>query len=203
VASQAGPAEAPDAADPPAKGPGAPAFDFSSTEQVKTYPVRAARVQELVDAASGSDLKDVLDGPGGAQTASTLSFDYKSAPRGRGCAISSARVRVAVTQTSPKRADAAGSAPDLDARWRELERVMRVHEDGHKKISIQIGREFLRRLQALGAFPSCADVDAAVQTLYKRQESDSRQQNVDYDVETGRGRKQWDAAYASSGRDKP
>ena len=187
----------------PAPGAGAsgPGFDFAMTEQTKSYAVGPGRIKELVDQLGGSGLKDEDGATGAAQTASAVTYAYASGPRDGGCTVASAHVRLALTQTLPKRADDAAS---VDPGWRRAEAVLRVHADGHKKAAMRAAQEFLHRLQRLHTLPTCADVDGAVQTLYRRERLDTRQHDAEYDAETAHGRAQWDQqAVAAGGRAKP
>jgi predicted secreted Zn-dependent protease len=185
----------------PGPGPGGPGFDFAVVEQTNSYPSADARLKELIAQLGTTGLKDDGDGAAAdARTSASLGFSYSSAFRGGACALASAHVRLTVAQSLPKRVD---PAPGLDAAWRKAESVLRAHEEGHKQAAARVGKEFLRRLQALGSRTSCSDLDADVLSLYRREESDVRDRSAAYDAQTGHGRKQWEQIAKSGGRDKP
>jgi predicted secreted Zn-dependent protease len=185
-----------------AKDADAPAFEFSIDESRKSYPIKGERTKELLDQLSASGLKDGADGAGAAQTAAALTFTYSTAPRDKSCAVSSAHVRLKATQTFPEWDEASAGDGELADNWRKVLAVMKIHEDGHKEISIKSGQDFLRRLETLRPLPTCADVDDAVRELYRRHQLDARAQNAAYDAETNHGQKQWEQMYGTPGRGK-
>jgi predicted secreted Zn-dependent protease len=201
IAVQTGASSAPKSYGPgPALSAG-PGFDFAVVEHTKTYALRGARPKEIVDQLGASGLKDGPDGgAGAAQTSAAVSFNYTTASRDGSCGVSSAHVRLTVVQTYPKRSDD-GAA--LDGGWRRAEATMRVHADGHKQVSVRVAQEFLRRLQTLNGAPNCADLDGAVQALYRREQQDARRENAAYDAATNHGQKQWEQAAGAGERGAP
>jgi predicted secreted Zn-dependent protease len=174
-------------------------FALSFVEKTSTYAVRGARPADLVAAMSASGLTDSVDGSrGAAQTGYSATFKYDRAARAGGCALTGARVSLTVTQTYPRWERPAAVEPASEEWWGKALASMHAHEDGHKRIDVELAGDFLKRLKSLSLLPTCADVDAAVKGFYRTFQLEARERNAAYDRETRHGQAQGPGGQASA-----
>jgi predicted secreted Zn-dependent protease len=103
------------------------------------------------------------------------------------CTTGSIEIRTTITFTFPTWEPSPDTSTELVDQWNGYLNLGQVHEDGHKEIALEAGREILRTLQAASAHTSCdlleQEMDQKGQALLEQ----FRQKEIAYDETTDHG----------------
>ena len=97
------------------------------------------------------------------------------------------RVKVEVKYIFPKWEAPADASPELVKKWTDYVAALQKHEDGHKEIGLQAGREILAKCEGLPPAFSCEEVSRAINEAGQKILNLYRQTEVRYDLETRHG----------------
>ncbi len=171
-------------------------FEVAVEDAPADYPAAGSTPAAILGSMGRSGIVDGIDGgKGAASTGGDLSAKYSRKKDADGCRLSAAKLTMKVTQRLPKWDETADASPETKAWWAKELGVIKLHEDGHKKIDVDSARAALGYLQRLGAYSTCEDLDGAVASELHRANLEGMQQNVAYDAETRHGRTQFEAAF--------
>jgi predicted secreted Zn-dependent protease len=133
-------------------------------------------------------------GPGGrgsshydATSDWNIAWSHSSTPGPDGCAIGKVSVRTKVTLTMPRWTPAADAPQALRDRWNVFTAALIVHEEGHRQIAIEHGREIFRSLEALPPEPSCDALKDSAESTAKQLMDRLRREDELYDARTRHG----------------
>lgn len=122
-----------------------------------------------------------------AYTEWQVTWSYPYSFSAGSCSTGPVKVAVDVTFVLPQW-DVSPTAPqDLVDKWAEYSAALQVHEDGHKEIATEAGREILDAMNALPAYSSCRELEQAADAVGEGILERYRQREERYDQDTDHG----------------
>lgn len=122
-------------------------------------------------------------------TQSEVRYSYVRQESVTGCFLSNVSVQLKVTMTLPRWRPEAGVPYALERDWRQFERALRSHEQGHQRLAEEESEMIRRMLIALRA-PSCAGIDDLARQQATRIQDTYSGLNRNLDAQTEHGRSQ-------------
>jgi predicted secreted Zn-dependent protease len=116
-----------------------------------------------------------------------IQWSYPYSQEERGCTTGPIGIRTTITFTFPTWEPPSGASAELVDQWNGYLTVGQSHEDGHKEIALEAGREILRTLQAVPAHASCDLLEQEVDQKGQELLEQFRQKEITYDQTTGHG----------------
>jgi predicted secreted Zn-dependent protease len=125
-----------------------------------------------VDGASGQELRWALSRLGPANDKGTrvdaltrweITYTFGHEERRGRCRLGSFETSAVITMVLPRWTPGAGASPALVKRWDEYVACAGLHENGHRAIYLDGIAGLRRRATALGDFPTCEAVTAALE----------------------------------------
>jgi predicted secreted Zn-dependent protease len=104
-----------------------------------------------------------------------------------GCTTGPIEVRTTITFTFPTWEPLPDTSTELVDQWNDYLKLGQIHEDGHKEIALEAGREILRALQVVPAHASCDLLEQVVDQKGQALLEQFRQKEVAYDQTTDHG----------------
>jgi len=147
---------------------------------------------------TGDAIPDVRDtmkriGPiddGGHQFAFTwinFAWRYPFARGDDGCRTGPVSIEIEIVTTLPEWTAPKGASEASVREWRRWLDATRSHEDGHRAIGLDTARTLAERLGAVGALPTCEDVDHAASAAGAEAIDAMRARHREYDRTTRHG----------------
>ena len=90
----------------------------------------------------------------------------------------------------PRLVPTAKTSQGLTASWNSYLANLRTHENGHRDIAVDIGREIYQVLSTMGSRASRSELEENAKTLLKAKFQRLKQDQIAYDQETHHGKKQ-------------
>src|SRR4051812_41621183 len=152
---------------------------------VTYYDVHGATLLELRADMRRSGPK-ISDSSFVAETRSPMKWTWKTKSNGvSSCELEDIQVSVNAQVLLPRWTPPADTEPGLAAEWARFMTALETHENGHKDISAQAGREIVNKLRGLSG--SCSNIGSRANdiahAIVDRAELDQRK----YDAETRHG----------------
>ncbi|HLT48502.1 MAG TPA: DUF922 domain-containing protein [Rubricoccaceae bacterium] len=122
-------------------------------------------------------------------TQSEVRYTYWKQESVTGCVLSNIAVYLKITVTLPRWQPTPGTPYAMERNWRQFERALRNHEDGHRRLAEEEAEMIRRMLTGLRA-PSCAGVDALAEQQAAQIQQSYGGLNRAYDERTEHGRSQ-------------
>lgn len=116
-----------------------------------------------------------------------VNWSYPYSTLNNNCTTGPIKVQVEITFTFPQWSAPENATQDLIDKWNAYLNALQLHEDGHRQIATQAGYEILRAINALPAYPSCAELEQAADTTGEDILEQYRQQEAIYDQNTEHG----------------
>jgi predicted secreted Zn-dependent protease len=114
-------------------------------------------------------------------------WSYPYSQEEGGCTTGPIEVRTTITFTFPTWEPPPDTSAELVDQWNGYLKLGQLHEDGHKEIALEAGREILRALQAVTAHASCDLLEQEVDQKGQELLEQFRQKEVTYDQRTDHG----------------
>jgi predicted secreted Zn-dependent protease len=116
-----------------------------------------------------------------------VQWAYPHSQDERGCTTGPIQLKITITFTFPTWEPPPGASAELVDQWNDYLNLGQSHEDGHKEIALEAGREILQALQAVPAQASCDLLEQAVDQKGQALLEQFRQKEIAYDQTTGHG----------------
>lgn len=157
-------------------------------ESVEHYEIRGSTAKQLKE-----EMKRLGPRNGGqgyiAYTKWRVTWTYAFSQRDEECVLSSFDVAVDVTITLPEwDHEEADADPELVARWERFSSALEAHEEGHRRFGVESAAAVERRLSALGAEPTCDDLEHTIGKTARGIVESYRQNELRFDEDTKHGR---------------
>ena len=122
-------------------------------------------------------------------TTSDVRYSYWKTPTDTGCDLSDIVVTTAITITLPRWQSPRDTPYALERQWRQFERALRYHEDGHRRLLEEEADQIRLALAGLRT-PMCDAMDAEAHAAVARVREGYGPRHRDYDGRTDHGRTQ-------------
>lgn len=122
-------------------------------------------------------------------TTSRMRYEYLMRTVATGCDLYDIKVFVDVTMTLPRWRPPTGTPYALERSWRQFERNLRFHEEGHKRL-IEEEAEIIRRTLDAVRTPGCDTVGRVAQMQIEQVRGAYAELHHSYDARTQHGRTQ-------------
>jgi predicted secreted Zn-dependent protease len=122
-------------------------------------------------------------------TTSDVRYSYWKTPTDTGCDLADIVVTTAVTITLPRWQPPRGTPYALERKWRQFERALRYHEDGHRRL-LEEEADQIRLALATLRRPTCDGMDAEAHAAVQRVRAGYGTRHRGYDGHTDHGRTQ-------------
>lgn len=93
-----------------------------------------------------------------------LGYSFEPRPWGEGCRAAETRVRLDIVTTLPRWGSRTAAPAELRSDWDLFLGRLREHEDGHRRITVDAGKDLLKGVQRLRA-PDCEELKVRVRRL--------------------------------------
>lgn len=133
---------------------------------VKTYSFQAGSLPAVQRAlyTLGPKLEGDAD-PAIAATAYSMVVDWEAVETPHECRMGNAVVRLSLTYTYPQWIPEGSPQPALYEEWGRFMAYVVAHEEHHGEIALGCAYELADRVEALGAFSTCADLQSALSDI--------------------------------------
>jgi predicted secreted Zn-dependent protease len=122
-------------------------------------------------------------------TTSEVRYAYWKVPAATGCDLEGIEVTSAITISLPKWRPMAGTPYALERSWRQFERALALHEDGHRRLLVEEAEQIRLVLAGLRT-ETCAEMDAKARQEVERVRDGYGALHRSYDARTEHGRTQ-------------
>ena len=122
-------------------------------------------------------------------TTSEVRYAYWKTPSAAGCALTEIEVTSAITITLPQWRPMPGTPYTLERAWRQFERALGLHEDGHRQLLVEEA-ERIRLVLAGLRTPTCGEMDEMARQEVERVRQGYGAFHRSYDARTEHGRTQ-------------
>ncbi len=172
-------------------------FSPVSFAQSPNHQVSAQTVYYSITGSTANELRSqlnqrgVIHPPNGerydAYTNWYVRWNYRYQTQASRCRISSANVHTDVKITLPRWTASSSISPALKNKWNRYIQALQVHENGHKQNGIDAGKEVLRTLLSMSAYPTCAQLEVAANAAANQVIKNYSQRDIEYDRLTQHG----------------
>lgn len=107
--------------------------------------------------------------------------------KGVSCQFKSISITVKTTFTLPEWTPPTGTPQTVIDRWKKHMAALQIHEDGHKKLGVEAGTDFLAQLKAIPPAASCAALQATAVAKRDAVKAAFKQKHKAYDQATNHG----------------
>ncbi|MBI4168475.1 MAG: DUF922 domain-containing protein [Acidobacteria bacterium] len=107
-----------------------------------------------------------------------------------GCRVSSLETDTTITTVLPRWTPGRSVPAALVRKWEDYVACVALHENGHRRIYLDAVARLRRRVEALGDFPRCADLDVALEALAENELRAVRGEQAGYEARTDHGYEQ-------------
>lgn len=176
--------EAPEQIDLSSKSPGL--FEDTKTKYYRIYGYTPAQLAKQIE-----DCGPKIEGypPSSAFTDSRVNWLFSSQPTDSGCKITDVIVGVSTVLYYPEW-QAEGTIEDgLEQKWQETFPEIKAHEEGHRQLNLDAGREIASTLPGLTSSTCEGGIELGQNTANQIMDK-YRQQSKEYDEQTNYGRKE-------------
>ena len=174
-----------------AQGGGVPGTNPGAVQrafEVRNYDFRARSDQDILQAMLSRG--PIWDGERYfGLTQSEVRYSYVKHESVTGCFLSGVSVQLKVTMTLPRWQPEPGVPYALERDWRQFERALRQHEEGHQRLAEEESEMIRRMLTTLRA-PTCAGIDETARQQAGQIQASYAALNRNYDARTEHGRSQ-------------
>lgn len=166
----------------------------ASTEQEQEVPVNYLYYK--VKGATANELRDQMDQLGPVDrfghrhdmyTDWEVNWAYPYAQNEAGCTTGPIQMSTTITFTFPSWEPPPDASVELVDQWNSYLDLGQVHEDGHKEIALEAGREILLALQAVPVHASCDRLEQTVDQKGQELLEQFRRKEIEYDQTTDHG----------------
>lgn len=105
------------------------------------------------------------------------------------CQMKYVEVKLTINILTPRWQPPANTSRELIEEWDHIIETLKLHEEGHREIAIEAGREIIQALKSLGTF-DCNSMQSEANRLAHEIFDKYRGKNQQYDKETRHGRTQ-------------
>ena len=165
----------------------------------RPYEVRGLTHQEIARSLRDEARRNVRDGFRGYHEWN-ISWRFRYAPRGQGCAITSSSVNLRAVTTLPRWVDRERADSALIAEWDRYIGALRAHENGHRDIAYRAAAEIQRTLRRFQA-ATCTSISPTANRVARDILDRRRRENHEYDEKTRHGGTQG-ATWRRANRDR-
>jgi predicted secreted Zn-dependent protease len=160
--------------------------------KVETYAIEGNSVSEL---RASLNRRGPVDDDGRRSDGFTKwnvdwTFKYRSEVEGGPCTAYEVDAKLAVTTILPTWNPFDRPPPALAQRWQTFSSALRVHEDGHFQIAVEVAESVRKEMWANRAGRDCKTLDRTLRENARRGLEQMREKQRQYDVDTDSGRKQ-------------
>jgi predicted secreted Zn-dependent protease len=160
--------------------------------KVETYPIEGNTAAELRESLNrlGPVNDDGRRSDGLTKWNVDWTFKYRSEVDGGPCTAYEVDAKLAVTTILPAWSPFDRPPPALAQRWQKFSDALRVHEDGHFQIAVEVAESVRKTLYANRAGRDCKTLDRHLHEIARRGLEEMREKHRQYDIETDSGRRQ-------------
>ena len=151
------------------------------------YEIKGATANELRTQMDQLGPVDAFGSHHDMYTRWEVNWNYPYSQNGVGCTTGPIQVRTTITFTFPSWEPSPDTSAELVDQWNGYLNLGQIHEDGHKEIALEAGREILRALQAVPAHVSCDLLEQVVDQKGQELLEQFRQKEITYDQTTDHG----------------
>ena len=153
----------------------------------QTYKVEGATAAELAESMRRNS--PFVRTPGSrANHRYQMRWRYTLGDGSLGCEARTVTIEVESEITLPQWTPPADVDPALVAQWKRFMADLRVHEEGHRGITLRVAEESARELRRLRS-PTCAAWRDAARLVMDRKSREQRIRQEEHDAETRRDRR--------------
>jgi predicted secreted Zn-dependent protease len=172
--------------DSDAPAPEAPS-DITITVDYAYYHIAGSSAEELRAQMSEFGPTNDSGERHDARTNWSVRWSYPFSREDGGCTPGPIKVTVDTTFVLPQWDVPSNAAEELVDRWNTYMATLQLHENGHKEIAIEAGREILLSMDALPPYTSCGALEQAADALGERILDRFREEEFNYDKTTDHG----------------
>ena len=154
------------------------------------YVIEGTTAEQLRDQMNQSGRKDKYGNHWDAYTDWYITWSYPYDQTAHGCSVGEIEVEVEVNFEFPEWNVPVNVSQDLITQWGDFLRALQKHEDGHYEIAIDAACEILQGIYSLPSYPSCLNLDEAVEIKTEQILDVYREREKDYDRDTDHGKSQ-------------